>query len=470
MKKNVRTHSKKKQALALLEEHRLTEARDLFAEVCKIDPLDAEAWFRLGTTNIELSAMKQAEGCFRRVVELQPRLVIAYYNLGRSIELQGRGDEAVAVYQKLLQIAPHSEAYFNIATIYTHQGKFPEALEAFRQAQRIEPNNPRLIAGEAGVYEKQGDYEAAYARIQPLLEAGEATPDIAMVLAPLSQYIDCRSQAIELLEKLLARRDLAGNRDVLIPLHFELGRLLDAAGDYDGAFTHFRQGNDLIRTSFDLARYTRFVDEVIATFSKDFMRSAPRARDSADHLIFIVGMPRSGTTLIEQILDSHPQVYGCGELQDIGFMANRLPDAQGDEHTYPRGVVFLNEEICTGRAYISARGRVSQRGDLHRTCPGVSAAGWDLIPRCGVRYGQDARKLSISGIDRVAVSRREGNPQPARSHRHVPIVLLPEFPFPGYDAGLQHQSRLPGGLLQAVSTVDGALAGNLGYRHAGCAL
>ena len=350
MKKNVRTHSKKKQALALLEEHRLTEARDLFAEVCKIDPLDAEAWFRLGTTNIELSAMKQAEGCFRRVVELQPRLVIAYYNLGRSIELQGRGDEAVAVYQKLLQIAPHSEAYFNIATIYTHQGKFPEALEAFRQAQRIEPNNPRLIAGEAGVYEKQGDYEAAYARIQPLLEAGEATPDIAMVLAPLSQYIDCRSQAIELLEKLLARRDLAGNRDVLIPLHFELGRLLDAAGDYDGAFTHFRQGNDLIRTSFDLARYTRFVDEVIATFSKDFMRSAPRARDSADHLIFIVGMPRSGTTLIEQILDSHPQVYGCGELQDIGFMANRLPDAQGDEHTYPRGVVFLNEEICTGLA------------------------------------------------------------------------------------------------------------------------
>jgi len=350
MKKNIRTQAKKKQALALLKEHRLGEARDLYAEICKIDPLDAESWFRLGTTNIELSAVSQAESCFRRVVELQPRLAIAYYNLGRSLELQARDEEAIAVYRRLLQISPHCEAYYNIGTIYTNQGKFTEALEVFRQAQHIDPENPRLIAGEASIYEKQGDHEAAYARIQPLLEAGVESPDIAMVLAPLCQHLDCREQAIGLLEKLVTRSDLLGNRDVLIPLHFELARLLDSGREYDRAFDHFRQGNGLSRSSFDPGAYAGYVDEIITTFTQEFLRGAPHAQDAADHLIFIVGMPRSGTTLIEQILDSHPQVHGCGELPDVGVLANRLPDSQGAIHKYPRGVVFLNEETCTGLA------------------------------------------------------------------------------------------------------------------------
>ena len=347
MKKNIRTHAKKKKALALLKDNRLGEARDLYAEVCKIDPMDAESWFRLGTINIELKAMAPAEGCFRRVVELEPRLASAYYNLGRTLELQAKDEESIAVYRQLLQMTPHSEAYYNIAIIYVGQGKFTEALEAFRQAQRIEPDNARLIAGEASVYEKQGDYEAAYARIKPLLDAGQATPDIAMVLASVSQRLDRRAQAIEMLENQLGRHDLVGNTDVLIPLHFELARLLDAAGDYDRAFHYVRLGNAMTRSAFDQKAYAALVDAIMKVFSADFMRRAPRAAERADHLIFIVGMPRSGTTLIEQILASHPQVFGCGELPDIGNLAGRLPGPHGAAQGYPQGVVFLSEQTCT---------------------------------------------------------------------------------------------------------------------------
>jgi tetratricopeptide (TPR) repeat protein len=347
MKKNIRTQTKKKKALALLKDNCLGEARDLYAEVCKIDPLDTESWFRLGTINIELKAMARAEGCFRRVVELEPRLASAYYNLGRSLELQAKDEEAIAVYRQLLQMSPDIEAYFNIATIYVGQGKFTEALEAFRQAQQIDPNNARLIAGEAGVYEKTGDYEAAYARIKPLLDAGQATPEIAIVLAEVSQRLDCRPQAIEQLENQLGRYDLAGNTDVLIPLHFELARLLDSVGDYDRAFRHASLGNGMTRSAFDQQAYAAHVDAIMETFSADFMRRAPRATDRADQLIFIVGMPRSGTTLIEQILDSHPQVFGCGELPDVGNLAVRLSDPHGETRGYPQGVIFLSEQTCT---------------------------------------------------------------------------------------------------------------------------
>ena len=346
MRKNIHTRSKKSRALALLNEKRLAEAISLYTEICRIDPLDAEAWFRLGTTYLELSAVIQAEDCFRRVIELEPRLAIAHYNLGRSQELQGKDAEAIATYRKLLQLTPHIEAYYNIGVIYAQQGKFEEALDIYRQAQGIQSDNPRLIAAEAGIYEKQGKYDSAYERIRPLLEAGRETPEIAILFASLSRHLNRRPQAIDLLERLVRRGDLAGNKDVLIPLHFTLGKLLDAAGEYERAFHHFRRGNELSSHAFDPKAYAGHVDAIIATFTADFLRQAPRAAARADHLIFIVGMPRSGTTLVEQILDSHPQVYGCGELSDIGDMARALPEMLGIKERYPQGVVELTAEHC----------------------------------------------------------------------------------------------------------------------------
>ena len=181
------------QALALIKEQRLAEAGSLYAEICRIDPLDAEAWFRLGTINLQFSALAQAEACFRQVVKLEPRLAIAYYNLGRSLELQGaiqgKYDDAIAVYRQLLQISPDIEAYFNIGVIYTQQGKFEEALKTYSEAQGIDSDNPRLVAAEASIYEKQGDYEKAYARVQPLIEAGRETPELALVLASFSSQL-----------------------------------------------------------------------------------------------------------------------------------------------------------------------------------------------------------------------------------------------------------------------------------------
>ncbi|MEJ2574919.1 MAG: sulfotransferase [Gammaproteobacteria bacterium] len=334
-------------ALALLQARRLAEAGALYAEVCKINPLDTESWFRLGTINLELSALTQAEACFRRVIELDPKLVIAYYNLGRSIELTGiRDDEAIAIYRKLLQIAPHFEAYYNIGVIYAHQAKFEDALEVYRQAQKIEPANPRLIAAEATIYEKQGEYDKAYERIRPLVEAGRESPEIAILLASLSRHLNCRPQAIETLERLLAHGASSGNKDVLIPMHFAVASLLDAAGEYDRAFYHFQQGNNLSSQAFDPKAYVEQVDAVIRIFSPEFVRTAPRAASRADNLIFILGMPRSGTSLVEQILDSHPLVYGCGELTDISDLARSLPDVLGIEEQYPQAVVSLTEESC----------------------------------------------------------------------------------------------------------------------------
>jgi len=346
MKKNILTNSKKKQALALLQDNRAAEAKTLYADVCRIDPLDAEAWFRLGTINLEFNVLPEAEACFRRVVELRPQLDIAYYNLGRALELQGRYDAAVETYEKLLRIKPNVEAFYNIGIIATQKGKFDEALAAYRRGLQVFPENPRLSTGEAEIYDRQGDYDKSYARIQALLAAGHETPEMAVVLASLSRHIDCRAQTIDLMERILARPDLARNRDVLLPLHFELARLLDSVGEYERAFQHARLGNEMAISTFDAKAHADLVEDTIKIVTADFMRNAPRAGEPAEHLIFIVGMPRSGTTLIEQILDSHPKVYGCGELRDLGNIATHLTDDEGVTRPYPHGMVFLSEESC----------------------------------------------------------------------------------------------------------------------------
>ena len=360
------TGSKKTEALALLKENRLEEARDIYAGICEVEPTDAESWFRLGTTNLELNAMPQAEACFRRVIELRPNLDRAYYNLGRSLEIQGKDDEAITVYRRLLQIKPDIEAYNNIGIIYEQQGKFAEAQEVYRQGQQLDPTSLKLIVAEAMIYERQGDYHSAYALIQPFLEAGRESPEIAMLLASLSRHLNRHEQAIDLLERLLARGDWSGNKRIITPMHFALGDLLDATGNYDRAFDHFRQGNKLCYQPFDSAAYAERIDAIMRIFNADFVRQAPRAALRGDHLIFIVGMPRSGTTLVEQILSSHSQVYGCGELKDVGALASSLPDAQGANHVFPEGVVFLSEEACTqlARRYVQRVGELSGGADF----------------------------------------------------------------------------------------------------------
>lgn len=355
--------SKKEQALALVNDRRLAEAMALYEEVCQLAPGDAEAWFRLGALNLQFSALAQAEACFRHVIKLQPSLAIAYYNLGRALELQGaiqgKAAEAIAVYRQLLQVRPDVEAYYNIGVIYIQQGKFEEALKTYQEAQRIEPDNPRLVAAQASIYEKLGLYDQAYDLVQPFLAAGKKTPELALVLSSLSSRLDCHQEAIDLLELLLAGGDGSSNYNSRIHMHFALGKLLDGIGEFDRAFGHYGAGNSLIRHAFDVDAYTRFVDDAIHTFNKDFIGQVPWAMKNSDRLIFVVGMPRSGTTLIEQILDSHPQVHGCGELGDIGNMAYKLASLLDSDEPYPRCLVSLDEQRCNGLAqrYI---GRVRQ--------------------------------------------------------------------------------------------------------------
>ena len=129
-------------------------------------------------------------------------------------------------------------------------------------------------------------------------------------------------------------------------LHFAAGRLLDRVGSYDEAFENYRIGNRLFGADFSCRDLANTVDKHVAVYNKEFMRRAPRASHGSQRPVFIVGMPRSGTTLVEQILSIHPEVYGAGELEDINWMAISLPKTLASSSSYPDCVPELTVDAC----------------------------------------------------------------------------------------------------------------------------
>jgi tetratricopeptide (TPR) repeat protein len=141
-----------------------------------------------------------------------------------------------------------------------------------------------------------------------------------------------QDEAIAPLEARLAEDGLYRREE--IQLHFALGKLYDKQKSYDRAFGHYRRGNDLEPVQFNRAAYRDWVSAVIETYNPEFMLRAPRARNTSEMPVFIIAMPRSGTTLLEQVLASHPLVHGAGETGDIASVsAELLPLIRGGTMT-----------------------------------------------------------------------------------------------------------------------------------------
>jgi tetratricopeptide (TPR) repeat protein len=322
-------------------------AIDCCRKAVGLKPDYLEAWYNLAQAYMHCDRTAEAITAYRKAIEIKPDYVEAHFNLGYALEQSGDYAGAIQSYRKAIDITPdYVEAYCNLGNLMNninqgsredgiaylrlalridpsysagwiylgralHQtGQLDEALDSFDTVLDKEPGNIETISAKALVYEKQGEFDKAYSLLQPLL--GNADANIAAAFAAVASRLGKSDEAIALLEVVLQRASLnAGDSRTL---HLRLGRLLDRKGDYDAAFDHFRRGNALKRSGYDADAILGRFDEIRDYFSESRMAGLPRATNQSQTPVFIVGMPRSGTTLVEQILDSHPGVFGAGEL------------------------------------------------------------------------------------------------------------------------------------------------------------
>lgn len=320
------------------------EAKENFQQALHLKPT-AEAYFSLGNVQFTQGLMMEAIASFQKALKLNPARADIHNALGFTYHSIGSLNEALVSYQQALKLSPElSYVHNNLGKALIMHGRIDEAISCFQEALRLNPGFIDAAAGIVTAYERTGDYQKAGELLTPLVERHSDHVGVVMALARLCKPLGRCREAIDLLQKTLQRNNLPplDKRQ----LHFSLGKLYDSMNAYEEAFAQYRSANSIQAPLYDPAKHAREIGVVISTFSADLLRRLPRASHVSERPIFIVGMPRSGTSLVEQILSSHPEVFGAGELNEISGIVAKMVNRLDAKMGFPRCIHKLTEETA----------------------------------------------------------------------------------------------------------------------------
>ncbi|WP_245473096.1 tetratricopeptide repeat-containing sulfotransferase family protein [Mesorhizobium sp. M7A.F.Ca.CA.002.05.1.1] len=300
--------------LLLHQTGRSEEGLDLIERSVSLQPTNPDFLNNFGTVMRDLGRPAAAIDFFRGAVDLGPDQLAARDNLGSSLKQVGQFEEAEEIYRGTVARNPfHVRARIGLAETLQEAGRLDEALAVFREALAIRPKDADLLHGlGVGLMEK-GKLDEAVDLFRQALAINPAMATAWLMLTQVKRQKDRDSElgGMEAQHAKAPQDSLAR-----MQLSFGLGKANDDLRDYGRAFDYFAEGNAIRRKgiNYDQARTRAEFEAMKATFDAGFFEKHRPSSISDDTPIFIVGMPRSGTTLVEQIIASHPQVYGAGEL------------------------------------------------------------------------------------------------------------------------------------------------------------
>ena len=308
---------------------RFDDALASYRRAIDLDPNQALPWNNIGRVEQQFGRYEAAFAAYEKALALEPGVARLHANLASLLADQDRHEAAVERFQLALGCeTDHAESHHGMAVSLVFLGRRDEAWTALESAIRL---RPRLIPPRTTMCRmlaEDGDFEGSNAVAREILaqfpKAADARFHLAMNLRAKLPDEDFR-EMVELMD-----HPYYGD-DAIASLAFGIGTVHDARGSYEDAARYFaianeRQAAILAKRgeSFDAERNAQSFQEIIASFSPEFFRTL-RGRGSPSRLpIFIVGMPRSGTTLTEQVLASHPRVFGAGELDDVARLVTQL--------------------------------------------------------------------------------------------------------------------------------------------------
>ena len=342
-----RYHPRLIEAAVALNENRLDVAERLLKPHLKEDPFDAAAIRMLAELAGRIGRWADAENLLRRAIEIAPGFTAARANLALVLGRTGRPSEALELLDDIFAVDQDDLGVLNLrAATLGRLGDFGEAIPLYESVLRKMPKQPRVWLSYGHMLKtvgRQADGIAAYRRalaIDPRL--GEAWWSLANL-----KTVKFDPSDIAAMEQALTSPRLSNENR--LHLDFALGKAMHDAGDPDRAFAHYKSANAirLKLNPYDPAKLTNTVDRCIESFTPDVFSARQGGCDAPDP-IFIVGLPRAGSTLIEQILSSHSQVEGTAELPDIPALVSKLGP-------YPKAVLDLGEAEREelGREYLN---------------------------------------------------------------------------------------------------------------------
>jgi tetratricopeptide (TPR) repeat protein len=288
-----------------------------------------------------------AEEAFQSIIQVSPTVEDAWTGLGSALRSQFKLKPAEEAFRKAMELNPDSlPPAYNLALLQEVNGEFVAAAESLKLILARRPGQLDSIGALSSVLEKNGDFDEAIETLEPALSSPEKNVRVAQAFRTLCGKMERCSETEQYIKELLEGR--VKNPDDRAALHFSLGSLFDRDAKYDLAFEQYERANSVKVQNYDPDDYTAYIDEVIRVFSSSALPNFPISKGSSEQPVFIIGMPRSGTSLVERILSSHSEVYAAGELRDVTEIAEVVASKAGGAQHFPAGVEKLTQVDVDG--------------------------------------------------------------------------------------------------------------------------
>ena len=308
----------------------------------------AEAHNNRGTALHEMERYNEALVSYDKAIALNPNYANAYSGRGSTLHALKQNDDALASFDQAITLRPDfAEAYNNRGNILQDLKRFDDALASFDKAIALRPDDADARNNRGIILMNKGHMQEAEEMFSKALALKPDYPNPLYNLTSIRRYRDADHADIHHIQALLGNPDISQYDKEC--LYFSLGKIYDDCGLYDGAFDCYRQANQIRNATvfYDSEEVSGFVSRIMEAFSKDFLaRPFAFASDSRSPL-FIVGMPRSGTTLMASILSNHRSIATAGELPTINEITLRLPEVIGNGIPYPQAAKHITPAIAT---------------------------------------------------------------------------------------------------------------------------
>ena len=331
-------HSSLGRELNLLGAH--AEALSISQRAIALDPAMPEAWLHAGAALRGLGRLGEAEASLREALARRPDFVEALQTLGVIAVETSRFEDAVALQQRVVQLRPNDHGARRALGVYLFRtGQTAAALDELRHAVTLAPDFVPGWTSLGWTHRALGQFEEAIACFERALQIDPESAEARRSLTATGRTEASEAELARLAEFMDDTARPSGDR---VAAGFAHGELLDKMDRFDEAFASFAKANALARRAlvdagraYDAEGVARRVDGLIAGWTPDLFRRAAAAGIDSERPVFIVGMPRTGTTLVEQIVSSHSQAFGAGELTEIGKISDQLPPLLPDSAELP---------------------------------------------------------------------------------------------------------------------------------------
>ena len=346
-------------AAELHRDGRFEEAERMYREVIRANPRNVDALRMLGRIALSMKRNSDAERLFRRTVSIAPDFVGAWLDLGRVLKDTDSHEEAMACYRRVIELQPDNpKGHFMLAGVLAPAGRTYEAIESYRRALDLEPDYVGALLGLGHVLKTVGRLDEAIDAYRECIRCRPDNGGSYWSLANLKTY-RLSDEDITTMRSILGSEELGDTSRV--NFLFALAKAYEDRGEFERAWDYYAIGNASQREHeyYDPVQTEFINDAIVEVFDAELMAEKTGGGDPDHAPIFVVGLPRSGSTLIEQILASHSAVEGTSELPYLGRVAVSLNRNRADGINYPRAVRELSAANFAdlGREYLRRAGR-----------------------------------------------------------------------------------------------------------------